>query len=186
MRHHLPAMHPRARTDVKDVIRLSDGFFVMLHHQHRIALIAQVFQRLQQPGIVALMQPDRGFIQNIKHPRQPRTNLTCQSNPLALPPRKRARSTRQRQVIQTNIVQKAQTLPDLLQDHSGNLIFLLRKVVWHGLYPRQSLADRFLHHLPHVLPGDFHRQRLRLQSIAAARATRPIILILLKLLAHPV
>ena len=55
---HLPPMHTGPRPDVENIIRFADRFFVMLDHDHRIALIAKVFQRRQQAVIVALMQPD--------------------------------------------------------------------------------------------------------------------------------
>jgi hypothetical protein len=58
----------------------------MLDHQHGIALIAQVLQRGQQPVIVALVQPDRGFVQHIEHAGQPRADLAGQPDALDSPP----------------------------------------------------------------------------------------------------
>ncbi len=36
-----------------------------------VADVAQVLQRVEQPGIVALMQADRRFVEHVKHARQP-------------------------------------------------------------------------------------------------------------------
>ena len=36
--------------------QLADRLFVMFDHNHRVALIAQIFQRDQQPIIIALVQ----------------------------------------------------------------------------------------------------------------------------------
>lgn len=55
---HDTTMHPGSRPHVEDIIRLADGIFVMLDHQHGIARVAQVFQRGQQAVIVTLMQTD--------------------------------------------------------------------------------------------------------------------------------
>ena len=46
------------RTDIDDVIGTHDGLFIVLYHDHCIAEIAQMKQRVEQTGIVALMQAD--------------------------------------------------------------------------------------------------------------------------------
>ena len=60
---------------VDDVVGGQDRLLVMLHHQHRIAQIAQLLQAGQQPGVVALVQADRRLVQHVQHPRQPRADL---------------------------------------------------------------------------------------------------------------
>ncbi len=75
-------MHARARTHVEDVIGVADRVLVMFHDQHRIALITQVHQRAQQTVIVALMQPDAGFVQHIQYAGQPAADLAGKPNPL--------------------------------------------------------------------------------------------------------
>ena len=80
-----PAMHPGTRTDIKDIIGLADRFFVMFDNNHCVALIAQVFQRLQQTVVVALMQADGRFVEHIKHPREPRPDLRGKTDTLAFP-----------------------------------------------------------------------------------------------------
>ena len=47
-----------------------DGLLVMLDHRRRVAHVAQRFERLQQPCIVALMQADRGLVQHIEYAGQ--------------------------------------------------------------------------------------------------------------------
>ena len=63
-------MHAGTRPHVDQVVGFQDGFFVMLHHQHGIAQIAQPLEGAEQPGIVPLMQADGGFIQDTEHPDQ--------------------------------------------------------------------------------------------------------------------
>ena len=80
----LPAVHPGTWAHIHDVIGAPNGVLVVLHHQHRIALVAQSLHRLQQPLVVTLMQSDAGLIQDIKHTHQPRANLRGQTNALGL------------------------------------------------------------------------------------------------------
>ena len=51
-------MNSCSGTDIDDVIGTHDGLFIMLYHDHCIAEIAQMKQRFEQTGIVALMQAD--------------------------------------------------------------------------------------------------------------------------------
>jgi hypothetical protein len=40
--HHMAAVDAGARADVQQVVGGADGFFVVLHHQHGVAQVAQV------------------------------------------------------------------------------------------------------------------------------------------------
>jgi len=89
MRHHLPPMHAGRRTDIDDVVGRQDRILVMLDDNNGVADVSQMLQRLQKAGIVALMQADRGLVENVENPRQARTDLRCQPDALALAARKR-------------------------------------------------------------------------------------------------
>ena len=56
--HDAAAVHSSARTNVDDVVSGTDGFFVMLDNDHRVANITQPRQGSQESRIVPLMQPD--------------------------------------------------------------------------------------------------------------------------------
>ena len=77
-------MHTGARADVENEIRLADRLFVVFNDDHGIALIAKVLERRQKPSVVALVKPDRGFIEDVEHTGQPAADLACQADTLAL------------------------------------------------------------------------------------------------------
>ena len=56
--HHFSAVDAGARPHVDDVIGVQDRILVMLDDDHRVAEVAQMFERFQQPCIVALVQTD--------------------------------------------------------------------------------------------------------------------------------
>ena len=58
LRHHLAAVDARAGAEVDHVIGGADGVLVVLDHDHRVAEVAQAFERFQQPVVVALVQAD--------------------------------------------------------------------------------------------------------------------------------
>jgi hypothetical protein len=79
-------MDARAGADVEDVVGLADRFLVMFDDDHRVALVAQVLQRREQPVIVALVQADGGFVEHVEHAGQARADLGGQPDALASPP----------------------------------------------------------------------------------------------------
>ncbi len=72
----------RAGAQIHYIIRAANGFFVVFYDQHRVAQIAQLFQRADQPVVIARVQSDARFVQNIKHAAQTRTDLRGQPNAL--------------------------------------------------------------------------------------------------------
>ncbi len=161
-----PPFDPGGRPHIHHVIGGEDRVLVVLHHQHRVAEIAQPAQRAEQPFVVALVQADRRLVQHIQHAGQPRADLAGEPDALALPARQRGRAARQGQVIEPDIDQEAQALDNLAQDAPGDLGALRRQRVHHGVEPRQRGADRQLRRLGDVLAGDADRKRLWLQPRA--------------------
>ncbi len=73
------AMHAGAGADIDDIVGGEDGVLVMLDDDDGIAEVAQAPQGLEQAGIVALMQADRGLVEHVEHARQPRADLARQA-----------------------------------------------------------------------------------------------------------
>ena len=117
-------MHAGARADVDDVVGLQDRVLVMLDHEHGIAEVAQMLERVEQPRVVALMQADGGLVQHIKHAGQPRADLRGEPDALAFAAGKRAGIAAEREIIEADIVEEAQALADFLQDARGDLVLL--------------------------------------------------------------
>ena len=118
---HVPAVLPRAGPDVHHPVGGADGVLVVLHHDQRVAQVPQPDQRLQQPVVIPLMQPDRRLIQHIQHPGQPRPDLGGQPDPLRLPARQRGRGPVQGQVVQADVEQEAEPGADLGEDGRRDL-----------------------------------------------------------------
>jgi hypothetical protein len=70
LRHDAAAMHTRTRPHVDAMVGGADHVLVMLDHQHAVANVAQVFQGVDQPVVVTLVQTDAGLVQHIHHARQ--------------------------------------------------------------------------------------------------------------------
>ena len=80
----MPAQSSCAGAEIQHVVGVANSLFVVLHNQHCVAKVAQLFERLNQAVVVALMQPDGGLVQNIKHAAESRSNLCSKTDALAL------------------------------------------------------------------------------------------------------
>ena len=80
----LPAAHAWAGTKIDDEVRAPHGFFIVLHHQHRVAHVAQALQAVEEAVVVARMQADARFIKYVKHADQAAADLARQANALGL------------------------------------------------------------------------------------------------------
>ena len=101
-------------------------------------------QRLQQPGVVALVQADGGLVQHVEHAGQPRADLRGEPDALALAARQRAGRARQRQIVEPDVDQELQPLADLLEDAGGDLVLLLGQLLRQLGEPRVGGADRHI------------------------------------------
>ena len=70
-----PAVDAGAGADIDDVIGGADGVFVVLDDDDGVAQIAQADEARQQAGVVALVQADGGFVQDVHHADQSRADL---------------------------------------------------------------------------------------------------------------
>ena len=66
-RHDLAAVDAGAGPHVHDIVRAHDRVLVMLDHEHGVAEVAQVAERAEQAGIVALVQADGGLVEHVEH-----------------------------------------------------------------------------------------------------------------------
>jgi hypothetical protein len=160
---------PRARADVDDPVGVLDGVLVVLDDDQRVAEVAQPLERLDQPAVVALVQPDRRLVEDVEHADQPRADLRRQPDPLRLAAGERARRAVEREVVEADVEQEAQPRVDLLEhplgDHGLPLVEL------HAAQERRAVGDRQRRDVGDRPAAHRHRERLRLEpGPLAARA----------------
>ena len=82
-RDQMAAVNAGARAYVDHMIGRPDGVFIVFDDDHRIAQVPEPDQCFQKPSVVALMEADGRFVQDIEDTCQPRTNLRGQADALA-------------------------------------------------------------------------------------------------------
>ena len=183
-KQHLAAQPSRLRTYIYHIICLAHHLLVVLHHNHRVPHVAQLFQRPNQPLVVPLMKPDARLVKDIQHIHQPRPYLRRKAYALALPARQTVRRAVQRQVTQPHALHKLQPLAYLFhyrlchrqlrrgQSFQGESIALD--------HPHQ-LVDIHLRQVGDAVACYLVTQRLLVQPLPMAyRALCPLLLALLR------
>ena len=125
-----------------------------------------MLERFDEPRVVALVQADGGFIQNIEHADEARTDLRRQTDALRLAAGECARRAGERQVAQAHVDQKAQAGVNLFENRRGDHAVLFAK----GQRGKERLR------VDHGQVGGFrdgfsadrHGQNFRAQALAAA------------------
>jgi len=115
LRHDFAAVRAGARPEVYDLIGAPDGGLVMLDNDHGISDVAQAAERFEQPPVVALMQADGWFVENVADPDQPASHLRGQADALRLAAGQRSAGTVERQVADAYVHHELQPLVDFLQ-----------------------------------------------------------------------
>ena len=104
----LAAVLAGAGAEVADVVAARDHFAIVLDHQQRVAQVAQLVQRRQQPRVVARVQADRRFVEHVQHAAQAAAELAGQANPLRFAVGERRRAAGQRQILEADVDQELQ------------------------------------------------------------------------------
>ena len=88
----LAAVLTGTRADVDGPVGVPDRVLVVLDHDQRVAEVAEPDQGLDQPVVVALVQPDRRLVEHVQDADQAGPDLGGQPDALRLAAGQRARS----------------------------------------------------------------------------------------------
>src|SRR3569623_2136630 len=102
LRHHAAAVHAGARPHVHYIIGGTDRVLVVFDHDHGVAEAAQVFERVEQALIVALVQADRRLVELVHHAHQAGADLARKTNALRLAARQSVVTAKARELVETD------------------------------------------------------------------------------------
>src|SRR5689334_1076612 len=141
----------------------------MLDDEHRVPEVTQRRERLQKLLVVARMKTNRRFVEHVQHAAQLRSDLRRESNALPFTAGQRRRRAIERQITEAHRLQKLQTILDLAQYRTSNLLFARTEL--HLLERRDSILDRQRRVFRNPTSTDLHRQRIRTQTPSITLAT---------------
>ena len=159
-----------AGAEVHHVVGGADRALVVLDHDHGVAEVPQPSERVDQLLVVALVEPDRGLVEDVKDAHERRADLGGEPDPLRLTAGERVGRPLERQVADPDAVEEPQPLRDLAHDEPRDGALRVRQL--QVLDPLEGRARRQLRVLIDVEPADRDREALRPQPSATARRAR--------------
>jgi hypothetical protein len=104
--HDFASQMAGAGAEVHEPVRRRHGFAIVLDHDQGVADVPQVAQGVQQFNVVALVQPDGGFIQNVEDAGEFGTHLGGQTDALGFSAGEGGALAAEGQVIQPTLTRK--------------------------------------------------------------------------------
>ena len=121
--HHHAAVFAGSRSDVHHPVGFLDGVLVVFDHDQGVAEVPQPGEGLDQAAVVALVQADGRFVQDVEHAHEAGADLGGQPDALGFAAGQRAGRAFQVQVLQADVEQEGQAGLDLLEDLVRDLGF---------------------------------------------------------------
>ena len=166
-------MDARAGADVHDIVRRAHGVLVVLDDDERVAHVAQVFHRFEQLCVVALVQADARLIENVEHAHERGADLRGQPDALRFAAGERRRGAREREILQTDALQKTETAADLLDDAPGDHCLHIGQLRFERVKEAQTLRYGEIAELGDIHSADGDGEDFLPETAAAAvRAER--------------
>ena len=140
----------------------------MLDDDERVAHVAQVFHRFEQLCVVALVQADARLIENVEHAHERGADLRGQPDALRFAAGERRRGAREREILQTDALQKTETAADLFEDASGDHCLHIGQLRFERIEKTQAFRYGKVAEFGDVHPADGDGENFLPETAAAA------------------
>ena len=162
----MAAQAPRSWSEIENKVGMADGFFVVFDDEHRVAQVAEFFQRFDEAIVVALMQADGGLVEHVEDAAQARADLRGETDALALAAGERGGVAVERKVVEADGAEKFEALGDLAAEALGDEGLALGELQVDG--GRERAIEREGGEVGDGKAADLDGERLRAQALAAA------------------
>ena len=161
-----PPCSPAPGPEVDEVVGGEHRALVVLDHDHRVAEVAEAVEGRDQLLVVALVEADRGLVEDVHDPDQAGADLGREPDPLRLAAGERARRAIEREVADADVLEEGEPFGDLAHDQARDRLLGLGHL--EALDPLGRGARRHRAVLGDADPADLDREALRPQPGAAA------------------
>ena len=162
----LAAMTAGAGAEVDDIVGAADGFFIVLDDEHGVAEVAQVFERGEKAPVVAMVQADGRFVENVEDAAQFGSDLRGEADALAFSTGERGGGAAELQVAESDVVQEFEAFGDFVGDASGDGQFPAGQFDFARGF--ESARNRQAGEIGNRHAVHFYRQAFRTQTLAVA------------------
>src|SRR6185436_19394137 len=114
-----------ARAEVENVIGAADGIFVVLDNEDGIAEVTKAFEGFEEAFVIALVQADARFVENVENTDKASADLGGEADALSFAAAETAAFAIQSEVTEPDVFEEAEARTDLF-DHLGGDFFFER------------------------------------------------------------
>ena len=108
MGHDSPAQVAGPRSDIDEVIAGSHQRLIVFNHDDRVPLLLQIAEGGDEPVVVARMQADRRFVEQIENSDKPGADSGGQTHALPLAAAECVGSSIEREIVGANSIEKGE------------------------------------------------------------------------------
>ena len=166
----LTAVLARAGPEIDHPVGRAHHLLVVLDDEDGVADVAELLERVDEPSVVALVQPDRGLVEDVEDADELRPDLRRQPQPLSLAARQRLRRPVELEIADADVLEEHQPLAHLLEDAPTDELLGLRQLEL--VDEPQRTCDRHLREPVDREVADRHREHLGLESRSMALGAR--------------
>ena len=113
---HVAAVFAGAGAEVDEMVGGEHRPLVVLDDDHRVAEVAEAVEGRDQLLVVALVEADRGLVEDVHHADQAGADLGREPDPLRLAAGERPRRAVQREVADADVLEEGEAFGDLAHD----------------------------------------------------------------------
>ncbi len=170
--YDLAAALAGAGPHVEELVGFQHDLWVVLHHDERVARVAQALHHVDHAAHVARVQPDGGLVQHEERIHERGAERGGEVDALHFAARERARLAVEREVAQPHFAQVAQARADLAHQQLGRLVERLGQLQLAEEFVQMVHRDQHQGAQVHAVHAP--EQGLGLQPRAAARRARRV------------
>src|SRR5439155_26524320 len=93
---------------------------VVIHCENGVPEVTLYLEGREQPDVDAMVQADRGLVENVEHADEAAADLGREANPLGLAAREGIRGAPEGEVLEPHVPQEPEPVVHLLQDRPGD------------------------------------------------------------------
>ena len=161
-----------SRSHIDHIVCRQHHVFVVLHDNHRVADVPQFLQRADESAVVALVESDARFVEDVEHVHELAADLRGEADALAFSAREGEAGSVQGKVVQSDVQQEAQSGEEFFQNLVGDGAVFGLQPFFDVAEPVVEFGDVHAGEFRNVLSVNPVAQRFSVQSRSVADGTR--------------
>ena len=157
-----------AGAEIEQAVGIGNHFAIVLDDDERVAQVAKLFERGNEPGVVARVEADRRLVEHVQHAAQAAADLAGEADALGFAAGKRRGGAAECEIVESDVDQEREPVFDFANQLAGDFLFVRREPPFFDL--GDQLAQRRAADLVERAVAEADGRRIVAQPAAAAFA----------------